>query len=76
MIHLFLFGQLSPYLDKQQLHTCLADVVATHVYHQLHVRVPVLGGLAPGTYLIHPGDLILTGPDVMLLYLCNNHIDQ
>ena len=29
--------------------------MAAHVHHELHVGVPVLGGLTPGAHLVHGG---------------------
>ena len=40
-------------LHKEELHTVFTEVVPAHVHHQLHVGVPVLGGLAARTYLVH-----------------------
>ena len=41
------------HLGEEQLDAGLADVVSTHIDHELHVGVPVLGGLAPGAHLVH-----------------------
>ena len=41
------------HLGEEELDAGLADVVSTHIDHELHVGVPVLGGLAPGAHLVH-----------------------
>ena len=41
------------HLGEEQLDAGLADVVSAHIHHELHVGVPVLGGLAPGAHLVH-----------------------
>ena len=41
------------HLGEEQLDAGLTDVVSAHIDHELHVGVPVLGGLAPGAHLVH-----------------------
>ena len=35
------------YLYKKKFNTALANIMTTDIHHQLHIGIPVLGGLAP-----------------------------
>ena len=64
--------------NKHEIHAALAEIVAAHVDHELHVRVAVARRLTPGANRVHRGSEINKQRPITLgqstdqcnLYLC------